>query len=102
MVERRPGWRTRVRVWVVSWRTLRRRTYLVTTTDGGDPVVSVGDERLVLPGRARHFRRFVSCALCGAEFVGSHAVLSFEELRRPSTPAVCTGCSRAGRFQPDA
>ena len=100
MVEKRPDLRIRLRVELVSWRTLRRRVDVVDTTDAGDPVVSVGDELLVLPGRARHFRRFVTCEICGAEFLGSTPVLSLEQLERPSQPVVCATCAGPGRFGP--
>ena len=102
MVERRPGLRTRVRAELVSLRTLHRRVDVVDTTARGDPVVVVGEERLVLPPHARHFRRFVSCALCGDEFLGPAPVLSIDQLDTPSMPAVCMACARPSPLPPDA
>jgi LSD1 subclass zinc finger protein len=95
-----PDLATRLRVRVVSWRTLRHRVAVVDTTEGGDPIVVVGAERLVLPRGARHFRRFVDCALCGTTFMGAHPVMSPDDLHVPGRPAICASCSRPGRLQP--
>jgi len=96
MVEKGPELATRWRVQLISWRTLRRRVEVVDTTAEGEPVVAVGPERLVLPSGARHFRRFVCCALCGAEFLDRRPVFSAGELDRPGRSALCTACSRLG------
>jgi hypothetical protein len=100
MVEKGPQLSTRLRVQLVSWRTLRRRAEVVDTTATGDPVVTVGPERLVLPGGARHFRRYVCCALCGAEFLDRKPVFSVGELDRPGRSALCAACSRLGGLSP--
>ena len=85
---------------MVAVHTLRRWAVVVDTTDSGDPVVMVGEHRLALPGHARHFRRFVHCALCGREFLGPNPVLSMEQLRYRSE-VVCPDCSRPAGSRAD-
>lgn len=94
MVEKGPDLATRLRVQLVSWRTLRRRAEVVDTTPAGDPIVEVESERLVLPDGARHFRRFVPCAVCGTQLLGRERVSSVAELQHPGVPALCSQCAR--------
>jgi hypothetical protein len=93
-----PDLASRLHLRVVSWRTLHQRVAVVEITEDGDPIVVVGTERLVLPRRARHFRRFVDCAVCGTSFVGPHPVMSPADLHAPGRPAICASCSRPGRL----
>jgi hypothetical protein len=65
---------------------------VVDSRSSGELVYAVGDVRLVLPTKAKHFKRLVRCAFCQAEFV-SRSVLSRSELELGNSQFLCQQCS---------
>lgn len=97
-MDKGPDFATRLHVQMVAWRTLRRRAEVLDRTAHGDPIAVVASERLVLPAGARHFRRFVPCAVCGDELVGRERITSIDKLKRAEVPALCSACARPDRM----